>query len=51
MMIALGGTDAAVSNALAGVLHSETPRLKIIMDDDFKPDPLRLRANSDSIKV
>jgi hypothetical protein len=27
---------AAVTKALAGVLHSKTPKLKIIMDDDFK---------------
>jgi len=30
--------DVAVTIALGGVLRSETPQPKIIMDDDFRPD-------------
>jgi len=33
-----GDMDVAVTIALGGVLRSETPQPKIIMDDDFRPD-------------
>jgi len=37
--LALGGKDAAVSNALAGVLPRKTPKLKIRKDADFEQPP------------
>jgi hypothetical protein len=45
MLIASGGTDAAVSTALGGVLLRKTPKLKIGMDADFKPLALPFPSN------
>ena len=42
MMTALAAMDGGVTTALGGVLLRKTPRLKIIMDDDFKPGAIEI---------